>query len=309
MSKKDKETKINNDVKEKNKNIHDEAKENIKTAFFLNLVFSILEIIGSFLTNSISLFSDSIHDLGDSLSIGASYLLEKKSKKNPDNTYTYGYLRYSLIGALLTSVLLIIGSVVVIYTAIPRIITPEKVNHDAMIIFAIFGVMINGYAAYKTAKGKKLNEKAINLHMLEDVFGWTAVLIGSIVIKTTGCLIIDPILSLLIAIYILLHVYKNLKAVFDVFMEKVPKNIKLDEIKKRILKDIPSIKDIHHIHVWSIDGVSNCMTTHVSLNKNLKENEIIDIKNDIRNILKEFDIRHVTIEIEYNNEVCNNPEC
>ena len=134
------------------------ASENIKVAFLLNLGFSILEAIGGFLTNSISIFTDSIHDFGDSISIGVSYLLEKQSNKDPNHKYTYGYLRYSLLGALITSIILLTGSVVVIYNAIPRIIHPEEINHDAMIIFAIFGVIINGYAAYRTSHGEKHNE-------------------------------------------------------------------------------------------------------------------------------------------------------
>ena len=291
------------------KELANKASENIKAAFFLNLIFSILEFFGGILTNSISIFSDAIHDLGDSFSIGISYLLERKSKKNPDETYTYGYLRYSLVGALLASVVLLIGSGFVIINAIPRLFQPEEVNHDAMIIFAIFGVMINGYAAYKTSKGIKHNEKAINLHMLEDVFGWLAVLIGSVVIKTTGLLIIDPILSILIALFILLHVYKNLKEIFDIFMEKVPKNINIDNLKKIIKDKFDNVKDIHHIHVWSVDAINNCMTAHVSLNKDITQEEIITLKNDIKKLLKDNDIEHVTLEIEYNSEKCKNHDC
>ena len=141
------------------------SKENIKIAFLLNLLFSILEAIGGYLTNSISIFTDAIHDFGDSISIGVSYLLEKKSSKASDTTHTYGYLRYSLLGALITSVILLVGSIVAIYGSIKRLIIPQAVNYDAMIIFAIFGVIINGYAAYRTSHADKHNEKAINLHM------------------------------------------------------------------------------------------------------------------------------------------------
>lgn len=283
--------------------------DNIKSAFIINLIFAILEFLGGFLTNSISIFSDAIHDLGDSFSIGIAYILERKSKKNADETYTYGYLRYSLVGALLTSVVLLIGTSVVIINAIPRLFTPQEVNHDAMIIFAIFGVMINGYAAFKTSKAVKHNEKSINLHMLEDVFGWLAVLIGSIVIKTTGLIIIDPILSILIALFLLLHVYKNLKEVFDIFMEKVPKNIKLEDIKNEIINEFDSVKDIHHIHVWSLDAINNCMTAHISLNKDINKDEIITLKNNIKKLLEENNISHVTLEIEYNNEKCKKHDC
>ena len=195
---------------------HDHAHENIKVAFFLNLIFAVIETIGGFLTNSVSIFSDAVHDLGDSISIGISYLFEKKSKKIPNSEYTYGYLRYSLLGAFVTSVVLLVGSVAVLFNAIPRLWNPQEINHDAMIIFAIFGLLINGYAAYKTSKGQKTNEKAINLHMLEDVFGWVIVLIGSICIKVFNQPIIDPILSIFLSLYVLFHVYKYFKDIEDV---------------------------------------------------------------------------------------------
>ena len=280
------------------------ASENIKVAFLLNIGFSILEAIGGFLTNSISIFTDSIHDLGDSISIGVSYLLEKQSNKDPNHKYTYGYLRYSLLGALITSIILLTGSVVVIYNAIPRIIHPEEINHDAMIIFAIFGVIINGYAAYRTSHGEKHNEKAINLHMLEDVFGWVAVLIGSIFIKIYNLTIIDPILSILITIYILFHVYKYIKEVFDIFMEKVPDNININDIKKNVEEKFEMIKNIHHIHVWSLDGVNNYMTLHVELNEDINKDDLIKLKQDIKKELNKTGINHVTLEFDYFGEKC-----
>ncbi len=307
----DSKEKIENISTHEDSHIHDhnDSKENIKIAFFLNLIFSALEAIGGFLTNSISIFTDSIHDLGDSFSIGISYLLEKKSQKSADNTYTFGYLRYSLLGAIITSMVLITGSIVVLYNAIPRLIHPEEINHDAMIIFAIFGVFINGYAAYKTSRSHNHNEKSINLHMLEDVLGWIAVLIGSIFIKLYNWIIIDPILSILIALYILYHVYRNIKEVFDIFMEKVPKNINIEAITKDIENYKDSIKDIHHIHVWSLDGINNCMTAHIHLNKELNKDEIIALKKEIKKKLLSYDIHHATLEIEYSSEKCDNKKC
>ena len=283
--------------------------ENIKIAFLVNLLFSFIEIIGSFLTNSVSILSDAIHDFGDSMSIGISYLLEKKSKKSPDNKFTYGYLRYSLLGALFTSMILLIGSFIVVYNAIPRLIHPEEINHDAMIIFAIFGIIINGYAAYKTHNKESHNERAINLHMLEDVFGWIAILIGSIFIKTMNLLIIDPILSILIALYILFHVYKNIKNLFYIFMEKTPSNIDITKIKKDIEKKYESIKNIHHIHVWTIDGNDNYMTAHIKLKDDLNKDEIINLKKDIKETLITMNLHHITLEFEYVNEQCNNLKC
>jgi len=279
------------------------TEKNILVAFLLNILFSIFEFFGGLLTNSVAIISDSVHDFGDALSIGISYFLEKKSKQKPDEKYTYGYTRYSVLGATITTTILIIGSVIVLISAIKRIINPETINYNGTIIFAIFGVIVNFLAAYFTRKGDSINQKAVNLHMLEDVFGWVIVLIGSIVMKFTNLTIIDPILSILVAIFILVNAIKNLKAVLDLFLEKTPNNISINEIKEHLLK-IDNIIDVHHIHVWSIDGFHNYATMHVVVKKETK-----NLKEQIREELKEHKINHVTIEIEKENEKCKETNC
>ena len=279
------------------------TEKNIFIAFILNLSFSIFEFIGGIFSNSVAIMSDSIHDMGDALSIGASYFLEKKSKKKPDNKYTYGYIRYSLIGSTITTTILLVGSSLVIYNAILRIINPEEINYNEMIIFAIIGVIINFIAAYFTKEGDSLNQKSVNLHMLEDVLGWIVVLIGAIIMRFTDIWLIDPILSILVAIFIFINALKNFKLIIDVFLEKTPKNINITELKEHLLK-IENIIDVHHIHVWSMDGFKNYATVHVVV-----ENLNVDIKNKIREELKEHGIDHVTIEIESKNEKCDEKQC
>ena len=276
--------------------------ENIKIAFLFNLTFSLLEGLGGILTNSISILSNAIHDFCDSFSIGISFLLEKKNKINSDKINTYNYLKYSLLGAIVTSVVLIFGSGIIIFNSIPRLINPDEVNHDAMIIFAIFGIIINGYAAYKTSKSIKYKEKSINLHMLEDVFGWILILVGSIIIKIFGLIIIDPIMSILLGLFILLHVYRNLKDIFDIIMEKVPKDIDIEKIKKDLKMQYNFIEDINHVHVWSVDGVNNCISAHILINKCITINQINEFKNSVKLFLKDKNIIYSTIEIEYDND-------
>lgn len=293
----------------KHEHSHNESAKHIKLAFFLNLIFSLIEIFGSLLTNSVSILSDAIHDFGDSIAIGLSYLLEKISTKRSNNKYTYGYLRYSLLGALITSIILLFGVFIVFYKSIPLLFEPNFVNHDVMIIFAIFGTLINGYAAYKTSHSHNKNEKAISLHMLEDVLGWLSILIGSIIIKFTGWTIIDPILSILIAIYILYHVYNNIKDIFFVFMDKVPKDINVDYISKEIANKFNDVKEIHHVHIWSVDGVNNFLTAHIVLNKDLSKDKIIKLKKELKAFFDELNICHSTLEIEYSSEDCNSIKC
>ena len=280
------------------------AEKNIFIAFILNLAFSIFEILGGIFTSSIAIISDAIHDFADALSIGISYFLEKISKKKPDEKYTYGYRRYSILGALITVMILFIGSIFVIYGAIHRMINPVMINYNGMILFAVFGVIVNLSAAYFTKGGHSLNQKSVNLHMLEDVLGWIIVLIGSILMKFTNILLIDSIMSIIVAIYIIIHASKHFKEILDLFLAKVPNDISIEKLKTS-LKEIGEIKDIHHIHIWSMDGNYNYATMHVVTNSN----NISDLKNEIRNKLKDIGISHVTIEIEFENEKCDFKEC
>ena len=238
------------------------SEKNILVAFLLNLAFSIFEFIGGTITNSVSIISDSIHDIGEALSIGISYFLEKKSKKKPDEKYTFGYMRYSVIGSFITIIVLTIGSILVIYNAIVRIINPVTINYNGMIVFAIIGCIVNIFAAYFTKDGHSLNQKAVNLHMIEDVLGWLVVLIGAIVMRFTNINIIDPILSIFVALFILKNTIANLNSIASLFLEKTPKNILVAEIKEHIIK-IKDVKDVHHIHIWSMDGINHYATMHV----------------------------------------------
>ena len=200
--------------------------------------------------------------------------------------------------------MLTVGSIFVILGGINRILNPVTINYNGMIIFAIFGVVINFLAAYFTRDGDSINQKAVNLHMLEDVLGWVVVLIGSILMKFTNISLVDSIMSIGIAIFILINAFKNLKDILDLFLEKTPKDISVEEIKKHLL-EIKEIVDVHHIHIWSMDGVTNYSTMHiVTEDKNTKE-----LKNKIREEMDELGISHTTIEIEDKNDNCDEKEC
>ena len=280
------------------------TEKNILIAFILNISFSIFELIGGIFTNSISIMSDAVHDCGDAISIGISLVLEKISKRKPDDKYTYGYARYSVLGALITTIVLTVGSIFVILGGINRILNPVTINYNGMIIFAIFGVVINFLAAYFTREGDSINQKAVNLHMLEDVLGWVVVLIGSILMKFTNISLVDSIMSIGIAIYILVNAFKNLKDILDLFLEKTPKDISIEEIKKHLL-EIKEIIDVHHIHIWSMDGVTNYSTMHIVT----EDKNTIELKKKIREEMNEFGISHTTIEIEDKNDCCDEKEC
>ena len=279
------------------------TEKNIFFAFILNLAFSVFEFIGGVFTGSVAIISDAIHDIGDATSIGVAFFLEKKSKKQPDKKYTYGYARYSVIGSILTTLILLLGSAMIIYNAVLRIISPTEINYNGMIIFAIVGVCVNLGAALLTRDGDSLNQKAVNLHMLEDVLGWVVVLVGAIVMRFTDFYIIDPLMSIGVAIFILINALKNLKEILDLFLEKTPRDISIDEIAEHIC-EVEGVLSVHHIHVWSMDGHNNYATMHVVV-----KGDTHTIKHNIRGELKEHGIGHATLEIETESEHCYEEHC
>ena len=279
------------------------TEKNILLAFILNLSFSIFEFIGGIFTGSVAILSDAVHDIGDAASIGFSYFLEKKSKKQPDEIYTYGYARFSVMGGVVTTLILLFGSCAVIYNAIIRIFNPVEINYNGMIIFAVVGVLVNFLAAYFTKDGDSINQKAVNLHMLEDVLGWVVVLIGAIIMRFTDLKIIDPIMSMGVAIFIFINAVRNLKEVLDLFLAKIPHDISVEEIREHLLK-IEGVKDVHHIHIWSMDGNHNYATMHIVSNGDAHK-----IKHKIREELSEHGIGHATLELESENEHCHEENC
>lgn len=286
---------------------HDKGNSNIKVAFFLNLGFTILEIIGGFWTNSLAILSDAVHDLGDSISIGISWYLQKKSKGEKNEKYSYGYLRFSLLGALINCIILLAGSLYVISEAVQGIMKPEHTNAKGMLLFAVIGIAVNGIAVLRLKKGSSLNEKVLMWHLFEDVLGWVAVLIVSIVLLFKDIHVLDPILSILISLYVLYNVFRNLRKTLFVFLQGVPKTISIPEFEQKILQ-IPKVKSTHHTHIWSLDGEHHVLTTHVVIDNAANKEDSVQVKNEVRSIIDTKDIQHVTIEVEYENEECRMKE-
>lgn len=272
-------------------------------AFLLNLFFSVFELMGGMWTGSVAIASDAVHDLGDAISIGIAYALERKSRKKPDETYTYGYGRYSVVGGLITTTILILGSVTVIGNAIGKLIRPGELRSGGMIIFAVVGALVNFCAAYLTRDGETMNQKAINLHMLEDVLGWLVVLVGGVVIRLTGFVFIDPLLSIGVALFILIHSIRNLRDGMNVILERIPPQIRTEEIKAHLLK-LEEVEDVHHMHIWSMDGRKHYATMHLMV-----QGEEEEVKHKVREELQEFGIVHVTLEIERLGEDCHEKQC
>lgn len=282
---------------------HHTSAKNIKVAFFLNLGFTILEIIGGFYVNSVSILSDALHDLGDSLSLGISWYLHNRSKKEADNKFTFGYSRFSILGALINSVVLMGGSVYVIIEAVKRLIHPETSDAKGMLIFAIIGIAVNGYAAFKLSHGTSLNERVVSWHLIEDVLGWAAVLVVSIVMLFTDAPYLDPALSIAITLFILYNVVKRLRETFVILLQGTPEGIDPEKIKMEILA-IPNIASLHNMNVWSLEGESHVFTAHIKLNSVTGFTQVLDAKRKVKDLLKKYPFSQYTIEVELTDEMC-----
>lgn len=276
---------------------------NILIAFLLNLAFSVFEFVGGIVTGSIAIASDAVHDLGDAASIGVSYFLERTSKRPSNQFYTYGFARYSVLGSIITTLILLFGSVVVIFNAIRRILSPVEIDYSGMILFAVVGVCVNACAAFFTRGGQSLNQKAVNLHMLEDVLGWVVVLCGAVVMHFTDLAIIDPVMSIGVAVFIFVHAVRNLKVSFTPLLERTPGGVDIEQLKTH-LEQLDGVLDVHHIHLWTLDEQTNCATLHL-----VTDADPHQIKLAARRVLSEYHIGHATLELEVPGEDCPAVQC
>ena len=266
------------------------TKRNILIAFLLNLIFSVFEFFGGIISGSSAILSDAVHDLGDALSIGVSFFLERKNKREADEKYTFGYTRYSILGSIITTLVLLIGSCLVVFGAVRRLIHPTEIHYNEMILFAVVGVVVNLSAALITRKGNSLNQKAVNLHMLEDTFGWAIVLLGALVMRLTDITIIDPIISIVTTIFVLIHAIKILKSSLDIMLEKCPENIDVNMLKKE-LTSLDCVSEIKILRVWSLDECNIFAVCHI-----VAENGIAQ-KKKIKDVLEKHGITHSTVEL------------
>ncbi len=277
--------------------------KNIALAFYLNLFFCVIELVGGMLTNSVAILSDALHDLGDSISLGMAWYFQNVSKKKPDMKYTYGYKRFSILSALLNSLILLSGSGIVLYESFIRLFHPVHSDAKGMLMLAVLGVLVNGFAALRLQKGGSLNERVVSLHLLEDVLGWVAVLIASIFMIFTDSSILDPILSIGISCFILYNVYHNLQKAFRVILQGKPDGV--DELDLRAcLLSLKPVIDLHDLHIWTMDSEYLVLTVHLVLPNATTENERQALRAAAHEILKTKGIQHATIEMETASENC-----
>lgn len=279
--------------------------KNLKIAFFINLCFSAIELVGGIFTNSIAIISDALHDFGDSVSLGLAWYLENKAmKKDASKVFSFGYARFRLLGALVNALILIGGSVYIVIEAINRFQNPAEIKSTWMMGIAVLGVAANGYAALRTKGSSSLNEKVISWHLLEDVLGWVAVLIVSVILQFKDWYFLDPALSIGISLFILYGVGRRLKDTLYLLLQGVPEDINIEDIKER-LQQVEKVKSIHHTHVWSLDGQHHVLTTHLVLENITSYTQIDEIRQNALASLGNYDFSHHTVQVELDRETCD----
>jgi cobalt-zinc-cadmium efflux system protein len=286
---------------------HHNATKNIKLAFFLNLSFTIIEFIGGLLTNSTAILADAVHDLGDSIALAQAWYFEKLTERDSNNRYTYGFRRFSLLGALISTLVLLLSSFYILSEAVPRILQPEPAHAEGMVLLAVIGVLVNGYGMLRLVKEHSLNAKAVGLHLLEDVLGWLAILVMSIILLFFDLYILDPILSVLITIYILYGLLKNLRAIVPIFLQAAPEQFNIDEIKQRII-ELDCVTNVHSLQVWSLDDQHQVFSAHLVADRVLNGEQYSQLKQQVRDLVEQYGFYHSTVEIELPGEACRQIE-
>ena len=283
---------------------HSHAMENgLPVALALNIGFTLLELVGGLLTNSVAILSDAVHDLGDSIFLTTALFLGKYAEREGNQTYTYGYRRYSLVGALLNSVVLVGGSLFVLAEAIPRLLAPQSFEASGVTLIALVGVVVNGLAVLRLRRGQSMNVQVITWHLLEDVLGWVAVLIVGIVSLFVDVPILDPILSILITLYVLTNALNNLRKTLVLFLQASPAEVDIQQVEDRLLS-VPGVQDVHHTHLWSLDGEHHVFTTHLVVQPDSTPNQIIQIKRDASRVIEDIRLEHAAVEIDFGPEDC-----
>lgn len=284
---------------------HSNESKNLGIVFLLNFGFAILEFIGGILSNSTALIADAIHDMGDALAIALAWVFSKIGQKKRSKNFSYGYKRFSLLSALIASLILVFGAIAMLVLALQRIQNPLEVQSDLMILFALFGVVVNGLAVLKIKAGKTMNEKVISLHLLEDLLGWVAVLVGAIVIYFTGWHLLDPIMAIGISLWIFIHGLRKGGEVAQLFLQSMPENVDQEALIKSLEK-ISGVKEVHDLHAWSLDGDKNVGSCHIVIKPKANPQSV---KKQVRDCFTAQHIQHVTIEVEGVSENCPHQDC
>ena len=282
---------------------HHKATGDLRLAFFLNIAFTMVEIAGGLWTNSIAILSDAVHDLSDSLSLGSAWYLDHVAQRRRDNRFSYGYVRFSLLGAWTNVTVLVAGSILVLSEAIPRLFRPEQTHAPGMVAFALVGIAVNGVAALRLRGGQSLNARVATWHLAEDVLGWVAVFLVAVTLLFVDLPVLDPLLAILITAYVLYNVIRNMRRTLLLFMQAVPEEIDLGELEQS-LSALAHVRSTHHTQVWSMDGAQHVLTSHIVVDSETTKEEVARLREEVSLLCDNYKFSHTTIEVEWGDNQC-----
>ena len=282
--------------------------QNIKFAFLVNFAFALVQIAGGLWSQSSAVLAGAMHDLSDSLTLIVAYIMERTAHRQSTPHFSYGFKRLSLASAFITCVIVALASFGIIWQAIPRLANPGEPKISGMLGFAMLGILVNGVAAVRLYRGRTLNERVASWHLVEDLLGWAAVLIGSILIKLTGLTIIDPILSIALAVFVLYGVSKSVIHVTKLFLQATPNSLDIPKLKRDILA-VQGVQSLHDMHLWSLDGNAHVLTLHIVVSETSSSSERDVVKDLVRKKIQENGQFHATIEVETTKTPCPDLHC
>lgn len=273
---------------------HKKASENLAFVFFMNLTFNIIVIIGGLATNSMAILADCIHDMSDTISMAIAWILEKIAQKDSTDKYSYGYQRFSILGAVITSVFVIVMAFFILSESIPRLFAPQEVDAGGMLIVALIGLVFKSISVYRLHDGETFNEKAILYHLLGDIFEWVAILILSVLIIFWDVSFLDPFVSIGIALWLIFNLGRTLLKSIQVLLQKTPDNFDVNQFRSEIL-NVEDVLEIDDFHVWSLDGIDSVLTLKI---KTEKDCDYLKIKKEIYEISNKYHVIDITVEYD-----------
>lgn len=276
----------------------------LRVALGINVLFTGIEFAGGLLTNSVAILADAVHDLGDSVTLGIALIMERIAGKGRTPQLTFGYRRFSVLGALMTGLVLVVGSITVLIHTIPRILEPEAVNTAGMIGLSLLGIAMNTLAALRLSRTDSMNARAAFLHLMEDVFGWIAVLTGAIAIRLWGLLWLDPLLSIGINVYIVFRAIPIFVRALRVLLQYAPGSLSVAEVSE-LITGVPGVEDAHDVHLWTLDGNYTLLSAHVVADADTTLSTLESLKDEIRSVLRDKGIQHLTLELESSSAGCS----
>jgi len=283
---------------------HPVNEKNLLIATLLNFVITIAEFAGGILSNSLALLSDALHNLSDTFATFIAYIAILIGRKDANVKKTFGYKRVEILAALLNAVILIIMSIYLVKEAYLRWKDPEPIKSMIMLVVGMIGLLANVFAVVilKRDSGKSINVKAAYVHLIGDSLSSVVVIIGGILIQIFEIYWIDPLITLLICIYIIREAFIILKESVNILMQSTPSSLNLSRVKKAVER-LPEVSNIHHLHAWNLTEQRVHLEAHVELNSDLKLSELKNTQQKIEELLHaDFHIHHVTIQFEYDTD-------